>query len=341
MAAIGDAAGRQQDLSPKILHQVQQYAAKAPLAPEPFLVHGALAQLAGRDSTAERLYVEARRRDPRSRAARYFLAERYLRTGRVEPALVEMAVLGGLTGTVGVFVPALSAYARTPGAVPHLRRFFRSAPEFEPAVLADLAADTKNLDLVFALWSGPLASPRSTQKDWQARMVAALANAGEFRRAHAAWRQFSGVGTVPTGVFNSEFRSSDAPPPFNWTFGSAGGLAQPAGRGQLDVIYFGREAAVLAQQLMLLEPGRYVLGMQVAGNIDPATELAWTIECVPQRRSILTLSVHRRSSGRLQGEFAIPAGCPAQQLQLSGAPSDFTRATEFSLSRFELSRAPG
>ena len=62
---------------------LQRLAHKAPLAVEPFLVEDALAQLAGRDRTAEKLFVEARRRDPRSPAVRYFLGSRYLQTNRI------------------------------------------------------------------------------------------------------------------------------------------------------------------------------------------------------------------------------------------------------------------
>jgi hypothetical protein len=183
MAEIGTIAANGDTIPPRLLPRVEQFARQMPLAPEPFLIHGALAQIEGRNQRAERLYIEARNRQPRSPAARYFLAERYLRTGRVEQALAEMAVLSRLTGAVGTFAPALATYAQTPGAVPHLRRFFRLAPEFESAVLNVLAADTKNLSLIMALWSGPKESNMEAHSGWQALIVGKLVEAGDFARA--------------------------------------------------------------------------------------------------------------------------------------------------------------
>lgn len=343
MAEIGTIAARGERIPPQLLMQVEQIARQLPLAPEPFLIHGALAQIEGREEQAERLYLEARRRDPRSPAARYFLTERYLRTGRVEQALGEMAVLSRLTGAVGAFGPALANYARTPGAVPHLRRFFAMAPEFEPVVLSVLAADAKNLGLIATLWSGARVAEPGGQGDWQALIVRKLVEAGDFTRAHAAWRRFSGIAGPVRGIFNPQFQRLDAPPPFNWTFGSAGGLAQPTGSGELELIYFGRDEAVLAQQLLLLAPGRYVLGMQVGGDVKAGSGIAWSVECVGGQRPLLTLPVERRAAGRAQASFVVPPGCPAQQLRLSGTPGEFPRAIEFTVGQLQLTRlaAPG
>ncbi len=192
-----------------------------------------------------------------------------------------------------------------------------------------------------ALWSGPSAQQNSGAAEWQTAIITKLVQAGDFRSARAAWQQFAGLGSVEPGVFNPEFRKLQAPPPFNWTFGSAGGLAQPSGSGQLDLIYFGRQDTVLAEQLTLLPPGRYVIGMQVSGDVKAGSGLAWSIECVAPKKALLTLPVERQSAGRLQAGFAVPGGCPAQRLQLAGSPGELSRAIEFTLSRFQLVRSSG
>jgi hypothetical protein len=341
MTEIGTIAANGDTIPPRLLPRVEEVARQLPLAPEPFLIHGALAQIEGRDARAEQLYLEARRRDPRSPAARYFLTERYLRTGRVEQALTEMAVLSRLTGAVGVFGPALASYARTPGAVPHLRRFFAIAPEFEPIVLAALAQDARNLGLITALWSGARVAKTGGQADWQALIVGKLVEAKQFSAAQAAWQKFAGIEAPVRGVFNPQFRALDIPPPFNWTFGSAGGLAQPTASGKLELIYFGRDEAILAQQLLMLTPGRYVMGMQVSGDVKPGSGIAWTIACVGDQRNLLTLPVTRHPSGRIQGNFAVPPGCSAQDLRLSGTPGEFSRAIEFTIGQLQLTRLAG
>lgn len=338
MAEIGLRSARGQALPPALLEQVGEIARKSPLAPEPLLILGAMAQLERRDGIAERLYLEARARDPRSRAARYFLSERYLRTGRVPQALGELAVLSRLTAGSEVFAPALASYARAPGGVAQLRRFFRSAPEFEPIVLANLAADSKNADLILALWSGRSAGPETAA--WQSRIVTELVEDGAFKAAHSAWRRLSGVSQASGGLFNPEFSKLPAPPPFNWSFGSAGGLADPGPGGRLEVIYFGREDAVLAHQLMLLGPGRYRLGMDVTGDLQEAGEIAWTVECLPANQTVMRLPLrHERSSARLQASFAVPPGCAAQRLQLAGNLGEFPKAIEFTIRRLQLEKA--
>jgi hypothetical protein len=88
MAEIGGIAASGKTAVPEsTLRRVTLGSIAAPLAVEPFLIKGALAQAGGRSDQAERLFVEARARDPRSAAARYFLAERYLASGRAGDGL--------------------------------------------------------------------------------------------------------------------------------------------------------------------------------------------------------------------------------------------------------------
>ena len=82
MAEIGAAAGAGKVPAPMTIARSQAAARRAPLAVEPFLIEGAMAQSGQRPDRAERLFVEAARRDPRSAAARFFLAQLYLSSGR-------------------------------------------------------------------------------------------------------------------------------------------------------------------------------------------------------------------------------------------------------------------
>src|SRR5215210_2049870 len=80
MAQVGALAARGQPPSPAIFTRMEEVARKAPLAPEPFLVKGAVARVQGRNDVAERLFAQALARDPRSEAVRYLLADLYLHT---------------------------------------------------------------------------------------------------------------------------------------------------------------------------------------------------------------------------------------------------------------------
>lgn len=339
MAEIGALAAREKDLSPNISRKVEGIARKAPLAPEPFLIEGALAQMEGGQIRAERLFAAARIRDPRSEAARYFLADRYLRTGRTEQALVEMGVLSRLLpGAAAQFAPALAAFARTPTAIPQLRKFFRSSPEFEPIVLFELASDAKNAELILALWGRRGNSGNAPSNEWQTKLVNRLIEHSDLAKAYETWRLIARVKDSRGTIFNPGFAQLAAPAPFNWRFAASGGVVEPAPGDRLQVIYYGRNDVVLAEQTLLLPPDRYQLGMSISGPLGEGGEIAWTIACVPGAKHLLRLSVDRR--GRLAGSFTIPKGCPVQRLQLTGYAGEFPRSQEFTVGRLSLTKSP-
>lgn len=340
MGEIGARAARGQPLTPAILNQVEQIASKAPLAPEPFLIKGALAQVEQRQEYAEQLFTAARARDPRSVAARYFLADRYVRSGRTGQALAEIAALSQLfpQGMVG-FGPALANFAQTAGAVPQLRRLFQSSPQLEPVVLSALANDARNAKLVLALWGRRQGSADPATAEWQAKLVGKLVEQGQFGSAYAIWRLVAGVGDSRGKLFNPGFVKSDVPPPFNWKLATDGGVVEPMRGDRLQVIYFGRNDAVLAEQLLLLAPGRYQLSMDISNPPGEGGAIAWSLACVPGKDAIFRLPIERK--GRLVVSFSVPQGCAAQRLQLTGTPGDFPQSQDFSIGKVNLTRAAG
>jgi len=344
MADIGASAGKGQSPAPATLRQVDELARLAPLAPEPFLIKGALAQVDRRQLLAEQLFAAARSRAPRSVAARYFLADRYLRTGRIGLALGEISVLSRLfPDSRAGFGPALAQFAHTHGAVTPLRGFFRSSPEVEPMVLSTLADDPRNADLILALW-GRRSNPTDYQTvGWQKKLVDNLIAQGEFAKAYSTWRTVAGVkgGTNggPGTIFNPGFAKLSAPPPFNWTFATAAGVVEPAPGDRLQVIYYGRADAVLAEQVLLLPPGRYKLSMDISNPPGEGGEIAWTLTCLPHDEAILRLPV--QGKGPLAGSFVVPPGCPAQRLRLNGSTGDFPQSQDFAVGRLGLARVAG
>ena len=340
MAEIGAHAARGQTPPPEIMREVDAIARKAPLAAEPFLIKGALAQVEGRQEHAERLFLAARMRDPRSAAARYFLADRYLRTVRVAPALAEIAALSRLyIEARAQFGPALATFAQMPGGVPQLRRFFRTSPELEPFVLAYLANDAKNADLVLALWGRRTLDPKEPPPDWQGTLIRRLIEKGQFAKAYATWRLVAGVDRGAGTIFNPGFRKMPAPPPFNWELAATGGVVEPAPGDRLQVIYYGRQDAVLAEQLLMLAPGSYQLGMDITGPLGDGGELAWTLSCLPRYDVIFRLPINRK--GRIAGKFSVSQNCPVQSLRLTALPGPFPQSQEFAVGGLSLIRESG
>jgi hypothetical protein len=126
LAKVGAMAAAGKPVDPPLLHQLLAASAKAPLAPEPFLVRGVEAQLAGDQSTALRAFLAARHRNPRTIAARYFLADHYLRAGQTGPGLAEISALARLVPqSLPSVAPFLAAYARSPGAAAQVKAMVR------------------------------------------------------------------------------------------------------------------------------------------------------------------------------------------------------------------------
>lgn len=335
MGEIGTAAARGGTVPPSARQAIASAARKSPLAPDPFLVEGAIAEMAGDPSRAERLFVAARTRNPRSQGARYFLADRYLKTNRILPGLVEMGALARLSEKASQpLIPALAAYARTPGALPELRRFFITAPATRDRTLALLAEDARNAPLIFALAPGSLRG--APKADWHGRLIQSLITAGDYAGAEALWSRVAGVANRGL-LYNPQFRDTSAPPPFNWQYASGtSGVAEASDRGGLDVIYYGRDDVALATQLLRLAPGRYRLAMRVDGP-SRASGLAWNILCVPGSGALLNLPLGTVGRGSISGAFAVPAaGCPAQALELRGRPGESSETAQLTILDLKL-----
>lgn len=337
MAEVGGAAAKGESPPSATFQAFERLSAAAPLSIEPFLLQGAVAEKAGDISRAERLLVEARRRNPRSTAARYLLADAWLRQGRVLQGLEEMAILARLLpGSAVQLVPALSGYARSPGARDNLKRILTINPQLQQPLLTALASDSGNAELVL-----DLAGPGSRSSDpksqvWQSRLLNGLIAKGAYARAYALWRQFAGLSSsYQPLLFNGEFKRTTAPPPFNWSLVSGrAGLAEP-GNANLRVLYYGRQNATLASQLLLLPAGNYQLTAPTSGTV-PQHALRWTLTCEGASGSILTLEPGVSGAS---ARFAVPAsGCSAQTLRLDGQAQEMPQTADVLVGPLRIDR---
>jgi hypothetical protein len=333
LLAIASAAARGRPAPEEAQAAVSRIAAKAPLSPDPFLIAGAIAQSQSRGTAGEALLTAARDRDPRSRGARFLLADRYLRTGRITAALVEMQALVSLQSRgLEVFGPSLAAFARTPGAGPQLKAFFKRYPRSEASALSILAKDAANADLVLTL-----ANDRRPRPDWRGTLVSALAKDGQFAKARATWARLSGV-HAPVGLFNADFAAVAAPPPFNWSLPETSeGVAEMDGEGGLTVLYYGRAKAALASQLLLLPAGQYRLALKVTAGDGGQPALHWLVNCAKPVKTLLDLPL---KAGAATADFAVPAGCEAQWLRLQAIPTDSPQTTEVKIHDLRLAPRP-
>jgi hypothetical protein len=336
MLEIAQASRQRQPVSRGSFDLIDDAARKAPLAPQPYLVHGVAASISGRSPAASADFVEAQRRDPRSLAAAYFLAQYYFRTSQPLQGLRQTAVLARLLPTnVGIVASYVAQYAHSPSQWPQIRKLFRSDQSIEDAVLIALARDPSNATAVLAIAD---TQHRQSGSPWLPVLLQSLVDAGDFARARAIWTAVARPpGTRDTLIYDPLFSQTAAPPPFNWTLTSSRlGIAErEAGQG-LHVIYYGEEKAVLASQLLMLTPGTYRLDAKIDAGSVRAGSLSWTIRCANSKNPISSASATAASD---QGwTFEVPQGCAAQWIGLAGTPSDIAEQSEMTLREISVSK---
>lgn len=338
LAEVGAAAAANQPVSPVTVRRMLAASAKAPLAPEPFLVRGVEASVAGNPRLAERAFLEAQRRDPRSIAARYFLADQYLRSNDTSRGLAQIAALTRLVPqSLDAIAPYLAAFARGPDGVRPVKALLADQPLLEPLLLNQLAAAPNDIPLAFKLWNG-----RTDERDraWQERLVDTLIGAGRYREARSAWARFNSGMSRGDQLTDPRFEGQ-ASPPFGWKLVSGpAGVAEPDGGGRLHILYYGRDDLVLASQLLMLPAGSYRLSMRVGTPPPSAGSLAWTLRCLPARQNFMSAGLATARGGVLTASFSIPAaGCEAQQLQLAGTAPDVPEQADLTISDLAIARS--
>jgi hypothetical protein len=316
------------------LQMIWAAATKDPLSPEPFLVRGVEAQLAGDQRVAVQAFLGARWRDPRSLPARYFLAGAYFGGGDAAKGLTEIATLARLVPTgVGGLAPYVASYARDRSNWPQLRALFRSDPGIADGTFSVLSADAANADLILAL-----ADRRSLKADtsWVQNLLGAVVAAGEPRKARQIWADLSHVHSQEL-LFDPTFVRGDVPPPFNWRMASSTvGLAERRPGGGLHAIFYGQEDGVLASQLLLLPPGTYRLSIRASGDLSAAGALQWRLICSATSAPIASTGF---AAAAARGwSFAVPPTCEAQSLELAGTSADIPRQVDVTVLEVKLSR---
>jgi hypothetical protein len=312
---------------------IDDAARKAPLSPEPFLVHGVQAFVSGHSRLARFAFAEAQKRDPRSMPAAYFLANYYFRSGRPLDGLLQSTLLARLSpGTGAAIGPYVAAYAQNPSNWPQIRALFRADQTIEDNVLTALAQDPRNARAIVAVADQ---KHRTAESPWLRLLLTKMVEAGDYSAARALWASVAHVRLGPGSLmYDGSFFNAKAPPPFGWKLASSNlGIAdrQP---GSLHVIYYGEEDGVLASQLLLLAPGTYNLRTNLASDGVHPELLSWSLRC--DRSGKPLASVPAEIAAKRGWMFNIPAACLAQWLELWGKSGDVPGQAEVTLSNVTL-----
>ena len=333
------------------LRVARERAQEAPLSHYPFFVAARAAEQKGRFAEATRLMEEARRRRPTYTLARLSLMGYYARAGRHFDAISEADVAVRLSPeATQAILPVLADMLHHPEARDEIARVLHRNPGWRASFLEVAEPRIRPQDAAGLLDAlRKLRPPHGTAHEEQL-LVDTLARAGRHAEARAAWLRLvpPGERTQSSLVFDGDFRGASAPPPFNWTFTDAeAGRAQPStgGAGEsahLAVSYFGAAATTLAEQTVVLGPGRYTLSLSAKADREtPSGALAWRIACIPSNAEIGVLRLERFNTsgyGRYKADFEVPAGCRAQKLTLAATPGDLSQPINVNIAQLRLDR---
>jgi hypothetical protein len=173
-----------------------------------------------------------------------------------------------------------------------------------------------------------------------------LVRQGEVDRAYRLWREFgkipdSGAGK---GLYDPGFRGLPGSAPFNWSLtAGAEGVAERASGGTLQASYYGRTDLVLAEQLLMLQPGRYRLQFDAEGDAKGEdSKLAWTLTCLGSNAQLVQVPLAgvTFTPRTLGASFSVPAsGCRAQWLRLGGGAAEFPSEQAVTIRNLKLAGA--
>jgi hypothetical protein len=318
----------------------------APLAEEPFFLAALAALVRGDEAAAEPLLIEAKKRNPRARATRILLLDRYLRAGRVEQAAAEISGVSRLMpATRRVLVPQLARFASDPKTSGALADILRSDPELMSGLLEHLASSGAQPETVLRLAGNEAGSaPDGQSPAWQQKLLSSLVKKGDVAGAQRLWSRFAGVPVNGAQIYDGQFQRRPGPPPFNWQFSSsAAGVAEPTKSRSLQVEYYGRTDAELASQLLTLPPGRHQLRFKAVGDSpERGSSVSWRLVCHPSNVEIASVPIDKLSYAprTIGAAFVVPAsGCSGQWLRLVGTPAEFPTAHSITISDLQIARA--
>lgn len=143
-------------------------------------------------------------------------------------------------------------------------------------------------------------------------------------------------GTDAAGVSDGSFGQGGGTPPFDWKLpASAGVLAEiapdPDGQPALHAIISQTAVRTVAEQLVLLKPGRWRVMGRARLERGPSEGLAWVLACATGGGELGNISLQVGVSEawtRFAGVVEVPEACPAQYLRLVTLPRNRAETIE-------------
>lgn len=237
-------------------------------------------------------------------------------------------------------LPWVFAHCKAQSCVTAFAKQLSRAPPWRAEAI-ETAAKKLDPPQLFALLDSLRAANAPVKQDELASAVNALVGRKQYAEAYQLWRSWG-----PSSLLRLDFRPEplsdpdQAPSAFAWRPRSGVGYDAElddteAGYpgGLLKLQFDGFSSEVFAERLLALAPGAYRLDVQAAVQSGTPGELSWKIKCADGGADLASVKLNTSAPSSETGtpsawskttaEFNLPpTGCPAQWLQLVGAPGD-------------------
>jgi hypothetical protein len=315
---------------------------RGPLEVRALRVLGLTADKAGRAGQAARLMRIAGARSLRDSDTQLWLFYDAARRGDDAEAFARADALLRLDADNGpALFPVMIRRLTDPRAVAPLGRHLASHPDWRPAFLAQLTARPTDVGVAERVFDVLHRGPAPPEAEEIASLIARLTADHQYAAARSTWARLlpgHAPGGAPTPVYDGDFQGLPGGPPFNWSLVDTGDgrselATAPGGDRALHTQFDSGKGVDLAQEMLVLPPGRYRLSGQVfLAAAGPPDTLVWRLDCAETGATVL---VEARSGGPggawrpFSASFTVPqAGCALQRLQLSSTAEDYFGATD-------------
>ncbi len=287
------------------------------------------AERRGDDATATRIMDVVGRRTHRDTLAQAWMMNRDFDQGRFTSGLAHAdSILQRSPEWGATLYPLMVAAFENPQARAALLAFLSKGQEWRRPFLADLASDAMDLEALKTLFLSLNSGPAPLTGEESGLLIARLINDQRYGEAQTIWRRLLPA-PAPVGqglVYDGGFAGAPGDPPFNWGLASdASAIAEigqaPDGVAALYLRFPAAEPTPLAEQMLVLPPGRYAFsGRALYDEARRPEKLNWRLQCIDGPViSLATPSPFDDVKGwrAFSVAFEVPAqGCAGQWLQL-------------------------
>lgn len=311
-----------------------------------------VAALQGDRTRADRMFRYTETITRRDLPTQFWLLQAAVERGDIEGALLHYdRAMSVSPPSWNTLVPVLATAASEPAVAHAIAPRIKRRPNWWSAFIDRLIStgDAPATSLPIILPALQFSPRDKVDLPFLVRGIEKLVEAGAYDDAWALYRRSTGAPAgARQGLRNGGFEAATPVAPFDWRLVEGEGLFATVQRREDgaagNALYLSAEAGRtgdVAQQLLLLRPGRYTLSGTIGGSALESDGPEVLVTCVGAKAPVaqITLPAPDQEGRRFVATVGIPAGaCPAQWLSIRLRASLDTAAPEVWIDSLSMRR---